>query len=68
MKTYTAEDIVAKFQYSFVCTEETITLDEGFSIEIVRDDYPENPHDAATVKPRQCGCRLVLGCVNTTMI
>lgn len=43
--TYTAEDIVAKFQYSFACTEETIQLDHGFTLEIVRDEFPDNPHD-----------------------
>ena len=44
MKTWTAEEIVAKFQYSFACTEESFDVD-GFTVEIVRDDCAENPHD-----------------------
>lgn len=44
MKTYTAEEIVAKFQYSFACTPERIELDEGFTLEIVQcSDSNDNP-------------------------
>ena len=44
MKTWTAEEIVAKFQYSFACTEESFDVD-GFTVEIVRDECADNPHD-----------------------
>ena len=44
MKTWTVEEIVAKFQYSFACTEESFDVD-GFTVEIVRDECAENPHD-----------------------
>jgi hypothetical protein len=44
MKTYTPEEIVAKFQYSFACTPERIELDEGFTLEIVQcSDSNDNP-------------------------
>ena len=33
MKTWTAEEIVAKFQYSFACTEESFDVD-GFTVEM----------------------------------